>query len=139
MIFCNPKTISSKGLTLIESVISLMILSIAVGAVLGTFVVGRVGAAKTKHRIVAMNLCCARMEWAKEQSSATLTGLVGSGSTESDVAGSELMAETRQTQVVLDGNLNFIVTVTMQWTERAWGGSNAATEELVTVINRWGS
>ena len=139
MIIRTAKTTPTKGLTLVESVISLLILAITIGALLGTFVIGRIGAAKARHRLVAMNLCRARMEWTKEQPSATLAGLAGSGSSESDVAGAELLSDTRQTQVTLDSDMNFVVTVTMQWTEQSWGGSNSASEELVSVINRRGA
>ncbi|MDD5450062.1 MAG: prepilin-type N-terminal cleavage/methylation domain-containing protein [Candidatus Omnitrophica bacterium] len=58
--YCNKK--NRRGITFVEIVISLLLLSMVIGAVIGLFVVSRAMAMKSKHRILAVNLTRARIE-----------------------------------------------------------------------------
>lgn len=149
-----------KGLTLVEMVISVLILGLALGAMLGTFVIGRVSATKAKHHIQAMNLARARMEWIKDQSYAGLPRGVATvtpaypyrisdnpvtidvgrdvdGDGDLDNDGDELTG-SRITQIKPIGTPEeyLEVTVTVTWTERLLGGgSRQANEQLKTLIS----
>ena len=59
------KVKSKSGLTLVEVIVSVFILGTALCFVLATFVVGRMGLARGKHRIEARNILRAKMETLK--------------------------------------------------------------------------
>ena len=134
-----------KGLTLVEMVVSVLILGMALGVMLSCFVIGRVSATKAKHRMKAMNLLRAKMEWVKGQSYSTIEGWIGNPIIENDVddaiGADELIDDTRTTTVAYDADNNLIVTITLNWRKRRWGGlsekgggGNPPDEELVTLI-----
>lgn len=149
-----------RGLTLVEAIVSVLILGITVGAMLGVFMIGRYSVTKGKDYIEAMNLARARMEWIKAQNYADLNRGTASvtaaypylASTESvtidvgrdidndgifDNDGDELIG-TRITQVEPIGSPEeyLKVTVTVSWTERLLGGSGwQASKSLITFIS----
>lgn len=113
-----------RGITLVEILISILILGISVGAMLGSFVIGRVSATKAKHHIEAMNYARAAMEEYKD-SGATTVPLGG------DIAA--LGGTCAVTTALLGSGLEE-VTATVSWTARSLGGSSTVTEELVTIM-----
>lgn len=52
----------SKGLTLVESLVSILLLGTFVASFLGTFFVSRLGTLRAQHRMVAMNIIKQYME-----------------------------------------------------------------------------
>lgn len=124
-----------KGITLVEMVISALLLAIALGAMLGCFVIGRISAGKARNRIQAMNLARARMEWVKVQDYTYLRDLSPNPFVEPDVDAG-LIDDTRSTRVVVDADDNLIVTVTIAWQDPIWRGTKGVSEELVTLIGK---
>ncbi len=130
---------NEKGVTFIEIMISALILSLSLGGMLTTFVMGRISVAKAKHRIEAFNLIQEKVEEIKDASYGNIA--VGTV-TESNIiidlgssaSGDELIG-TRVTNVttVTEGKQ---ITVTITWTERKWGGSNQITESIVTIVSQ---
>ena len=53
---------NKRGFTLVEMVVSVLILGIASGTMLGVFMISRVSIAKAKYYMQAMNLLRVRME-----------------------------------------------------------------------------
>lgn len=123
-----------RGITLVEAVISVLILAMALGAMLGCFVIGRISAVKARNRIQVMNLARARMEWVKAQDYTALRNLSPNPFVETDVDAG-LIDDTRSTKIVVDSNDNLIVTVTIAWQDPIWGGTKEVSEELVTLIS----
>ncbi|MFC1644243.1 prepilin-type N-terminal cleavage/methylation domain-containing protein [Candidatus Omnitrophota bacterium] len=134
-----------RGLTLVEALVSVLLLGLTVGAMLGGFVIGRLSITRVHHRAKAMNLLRARMEWVKAQGYSTVEGWAGTPIVESDVddavGTNELLDDTRTTTVVKDANDNLMVTVTLNWTKQGWGGPVTKGDEanpdekLVTLMS----
>ncbi|MFH1552719.1 MAG: type II secretion system protein [Candidatus Omnitrophota bacterium] len=137
-----------RGLTLVEALVSVLLLGLTVGAMLGGFVIGRLSITRVHHRAKAMNLLRARMEWAKGQGySKLLEGTFTEDNVDDpDVTHpdrvNELIDDTRTTTVVKDLTTGILtVTVTLNWTKQGWGGpvekgdEDNPDEELVTLIS----
>ena len=131
---------NEKGVTFIEIMISALILSISIGGMLTTFVMGRVSVAKAKHRIEAFNLIQEKMEIIRDTSySSIVTELpasvtidnAGTTATTDDLIGQR---SVNVNEVVASGYKE--VTVTIIWTEHKWGGSNQVSENVVTVVSQ---
>lgn len=130
-----------KGFTLVEVIISAVILGIVIISLSNIFVLSKIGSAKAKHRMKAMNLLRAKMEEIKERPYYDIEALVGSDEIESDVDNDigtdELLNDTRTTSVSKDANNNLEVIVTIVWDEKRWLGSGQQSEDLVTLISSW--
>lgn len=119
---------NKKGMTLVEALVAILILVIVLTSMLGAFIVGRLGIERTKNRAKAMNLLRDRMEWVKSQSPPTIKGWIASPlANENDVdnatGSDELINDTRSTTVIQDASGNLIVTVTLNWEKKDWGGT----------------
>ena len=137
--FVNLK--KKKGLTLVEMVISALILGMTLGAMLGTFIIARIGATKAKHRIEVMNLLRGKIEELKDTDYDDIVdegtepvsidiGPDGVRDTDDDLVGEQSVS-------VEDKTGYKEVTVTISWDDLSWGGgSTAVSEELVTLISR---
>ena len=131
---------NKKGVTFIEIMISALILSISIGGMLTTFVMGRVSVAKAKHRIEAFNLIQEKVEAIRDTSYASIANEspasvtidnAGTAATTDDLTGQRSVSVN---EVVVDGYKE--VTVTITWTEHKWGGSNQVSENVVTVVSK---
>ena len=113
-----------KGFTLVEMVISVLILGLALGAMLGTFVMGRISATKAKHHIEAMNHARAAMEqYIHDGTTFTLPeGDIKSLNGSCSVVPSDYAADVNK------------VVATISWNERSMGGSSQVSEQLVTLV-----
>lgn len=116
---------NKRGVTLIEVLISILILGIALGAMLGSFVMGRFSATKAKHRIEAMNYARAAMELLINDQTATFT--LPDGDIKS-LNGSYSPQITNYATGIKK------VVVTISWDERSMGGSTRVSEQLVTLV-----
>ena len=130
---------NEKGVTFIEIMISALILSISIGGMLTTFVMGRVSVAKAKHRIEAFNLIQEKVEIIRDTS---YSSIVSESSTPVtiDNAGTTGTADDLIGQRSVDW-INYPnepkeITVTITWTERKWGGSNQVSESVVTIVSQ---
>ena len=114
-----------RGLTLVEMVISVLILGLALGAMLGTFVMGRVSATKAKHHIQAMNHARAAMEqYIHDGTTFTLP--------DGDI---KSLGGTCPPPVISDYAAGIKkVVVAISWNERSMGGSRQVSEQLVTLV-----
>ena len=118
-----------KGLTLVEVLISAVILGIVLISLLGVFVVGRFGSAKAKHHIEAMNHARAAMEQYIKDGTTTYTITTGDISS---LNGNCVIDETPN----YGGYTGLTrVVVTISWTPPTWGGGKEVSEELVTLIS----
>jgi len=130
-----------RGITLVEILISILILGISVGAMLGAFVIGRVSAQKAKHRIEAMNYARAAMEEYRDsgvlpEEDRPIAELEDEEGREDDEASdiATLGGTYTVTTTSLGSELEE-VTATVSWPERSLGGgSRTVTEELVTIM-----
>ena len=153
----------SKGITLVEALVSILILGITLVAMLGTFIMGRISATKAKYYIEAVNLLRAEMEEVRN----TAYGSVVSGAAQSvsidigpDLARDttdDLMGtiqvevrdkndldgdnDTTETEIDIDGDaVNDPckpVYVTISWTSPTWGGGDDVSEEVACCILFW--
>ena len=118
-----------KGLTLVEVLISAVILGIVFISLLGVFVVGRFGSAKAKHHIEAMNHARAAMEqYIKDGTTITYTITTG------DISSLNGNCVIGKTENYGDDDGLTRVVVTISWTPPTWGGGKKVSEELVTLI-----
>jgi len=121
--FVNLK--QEKALTLIEMIISVLILGLALGAMLGTFVMGRISATKAKHHIEAMNHARAAMEQYIDDGT---TYTLPDGDIKTLDGDCSVVPTTYATDIKK-------VVVTISWTDRSMGGSRTVSEELVTLVS----
>ena len=132
---------NKKGFTLVEVLISAVILGIVIISLLNIFVLSKIGSAKAKHRMKAMNLLRAEMEEIKVQDYSVIDGwIVSPRSNKNDVDNTigtdELLNDVITTSVVLANN-NLEVTVEITWDEKRWLGTGQQSEDLVTLISSW--
>lgn len=151
-----------RGFTLAEAVVSAIILGIAVGAMLGVFVIGRVSAVKAKYHIQVTNLIQSKMEELKnliyddvstvsaqniiidigqDLASGTSDDLVGQISVDvRDKYDIDNDTNTTETEIDVTGDGTNdtckAVYVTISWTSPRWGGSGTVTEEFATLISK---
>ncbi|MEA3560383.1 MAG: prepilin-type N-terminal cleavage/methylation domain-containing protein [Candidatus Omnitrophota bacterium] len=128
---------NEKGISLIEVLVSAVILVIVVVSLLGVFVIGRIGSAKVKHRAKAMNLLRAKMEEIKAQDYSDFSvGTTDEYDVENTITAGvdELLNDVITTQVASQGS-GLKVTVTIAWDEKKWlGADQQQGEELITLI-----
>lgn len=136
-------TISKKnGIALVETLLSIFILVTVLSLVLVTFIVGRMGVVRAKHRIEARNFLRAEMEMLKNT---TYKDIESEGpdiitinlgpdlieDTEDDFIGERIISVT-------DINGYKEITISFYWKERGWRkGTIKVHEKLTTYINIW--
>jgi len=134
--------LNKKGMTLVEALVSILILVIVVTGMLGAFAVGKLGTERTKNRAKAMNLLRDKMEWVKSQSPSVVEGwianpLASENDVDDPIGENDLINDTRTTTVTTDTDGNLIVTVTLNWEKKAWGGTmtkgNSSNPDLALV------
>jgi type II secretory pathway pseudopilin PulG len=149
-----------SGLTLVEAVVSMLILGIAVGAMLGVLMIGEVSTVKAKHHIEAMNLLRLKMEELKNTRYDDIASVTAQNisidigqdlirGTSDDLWGiilveardkNDIDGDGNTTEAEIDSNGDGIndsckpIYATISWTYPSWGGSSNVSEELVTLI-----
>ncbi len=128
-----------KGFTLVEVIISAAILAIVTISLLNIFVLSKIGTAKAKHRMKAMNLLRAEMEWIKAQDYFDIYDWKDNprpdkNNIDNAIGTDELLNDVITTSVV-SANNNLIVTVSITWDEKRWLGTGQQSEDLVTLIS----
>lgn len=126
-----------RGITFVEIVISLLLLGIAIGAVVGAFVVSKASATRAKHRVSAINLARAKLE--------TIKGLTYSQIPDQAIVenvvidqglpspGDELSGQRTTTILDVYGNKAiYRVTTKITWTEFG----NILEEMVITLISQ---
>jgi len=148
-----------RGFTLVESLVSIMILGLTVVAMLGVFVIGKVDVAKAKAYKAAINLARERMEELRSIGYAELSNNSGTYAiSETDIIidyGTDLdgdgdfddgkddddededeLTGTRLTGIgtITHGGYGIYLQldVTVSWQERRAGGTTATASETVT-------
>ena len=114
-----------NGTTLIENLISVLILGLVFGAMLGAFTMARFNTEMARHRIEAMNYARAAMEQYLDSGTTSITvggDIASLGGTCPPPTASSYTSDLDE------------VTVTVSWDERSLGGTNTVSEELVTLI-----
>ncbi|MFH1411092.1 MAG: type II secretion system protein [Candidatus Omnitrophota bacterium] len=144
---CGIKRVfDKKGMTLVEALVSILILVVVITSMMGAFIVGNMEIKRTKNRAKAMNLLQDRMEWVKSQSPFVIAGwisvpLPAENDVDSAFGGDDLVNDTRTTTVTQDSDGNLIVTVCLNWEKAAWGTTMTKGTvgdpdlELVTLIS----
>ena len=132
---------NKKGFTLVEVLISAVILGIVIISLLNIFVLSKIGSAKAKHRMKAMNLLRAEMEEIKVQDYSVIDGWIDNprsdkNNVDNPIGTDELLNDVITTSVVLANN-NLKVTVEITWDEKRWLGTGQQSEDLVTLISSW--
>ena len=128
-----------KAFTLVEVIISAAILGIVIISLSNIFVLSKIGGAKAKHRMKAMNLLRAEMEWIKTQDYSVIYGWIASprpnkNNVDDAIGTDELLGDVITTSVVPAGN-NLEVTASITWDEKKWLGTGQQSEDLVTLIS----
>ena len=121
------KSKNRKGFTLIEAMVSVLILGIALVVLLGSFIMGRMNAAAAKHHIEAMNHAQAAMEQCLNSGATTYTLPDGDIKI---LSGTCTVSSASYTT-----GINRIV-ATVSWNERSIGGSRQVSEQLVTLVRQ---
>ncbi|MFH1837464.1 MAG: prepilin-type N-terminal cleavage/methylation domain-containing protein [Candidatus Omnitrophota bacterium] len=119
---------NKKGMTLVESLVAMLILLFVITGMLSAFVVGKMSIYRTGNRAKAMNLLREQMELIKAQDLSTIEGWIDDPFPPEDdvddaVGGDDLIDDTRTTTVQQDADGNLIVTVTLNWAKKSWGGT----------------
>ena len=136
-----------KGITMMESVVSILIIGIATGGILGAFIVGRYSAERAKHRIAAINAINAKLEDIMSFTFFTYISVVETnfpaqaiildqrdpGDADDDLTGNMTITITdMDAGLGINGYKKVLVSVT--WTERGWGGSRVLSESAITYV-----
>lgn len=114
-----------RGFTLIEAAISVFILGLALGAMLGAFVMGRFSVIHAKHRIESMNHAQAAMEQYIDDGTAFT---LPDGDIKSLGGSCPPPVSTSYSTGIKK------VVVTISWNEPVMGGTKSRSEQLVTLI-----
>ncbi len=123
---------AKSGMTLIETLVSVIILNIALCTVLGAFVMGKMSVSRVKHKMEAVNILQKALEGLKNT---PYSNIVSGGPTPIIM---ETNLTANQTVTVIDNNGYKEVRVNLSWTETGWGqAGNAAGETFVTYISAW--
>lgn len=119
-----------RGIIFTEIVISLLLLSISVGAVIGAFVMCKASATGVKHKVAAINLARAKIEAIKSLVYSQIPAQAGAES----VAIDQGLSGQRTTAVsdVYSNSKMYKITVTVAWTEF----TRSLTEQAVTLISQ---
>ena len=157
----HKNTADMRGITLTEAVVSVLILGIAIGAMVGVFMISKVSIIKAKHYIGVTNLLQYEMEELKDAvydnvasaASQDITIDIGpdlTAGTSDDLTG-QITVEVRDKED-LDGDTDTLETtidvdgdgendackpvyVTISWTSPGWGGGSSVSEGLATLIS----
>ena len=150
-----------RGFTLVEMVVSILILGIVAVTMVGVFMIARVSIVKVKHYMQVMNLLRLGMENQKNKvygdiasvSAQPITIDIGNdaGSTSDDLVGQILVVVgdrddldgdgiTAEAEIDIDGDSTNDsckpIYVTISWTSHTLGvGSSSVSEELATLIS----
>jgi len=134
----------SRGFTLIEVLVPILIVVLAVIGLLTSFVMGRVHVAISRHRILALNAIRGKLEEVKSLGYDALNHYSPNPETESylvldggqnEESETDDLTCTRTTQVTdNDGDGSLEVTVTVTWQERVLSGDQIYTENLYTIV-----
>jgi len=135
------RLMQKSGITLIEVLLAVAILVIALSGVLATFVVGKMGVVRVKHRVAARNTMRTKVEELKNTPYANIISS-GPDSVIVDI-GPDLTQGTtddltgNQTVTVVDQNGYKEVNITLSWQEMGWGGAKTVNETLASYITIW--
>ena len=122
----------ASGMTLVETLVSVVILNIALCVVLAAFITGKMSVARVKHKAEAVNILQKKLEELKNTS---YPNIVSSGPNQIDM---DANLTANETVTVVDNNGYKEVRASLAWTETGWASSGAAVSEtLVTYINAW--
>jgi type II secretory pathway pseudopilin PulG len=116
-----------SGLTLVEALVSVIILGLASWSILGAFLMGKTSAIMAKHHMEAMNYARAAME--RYISNGSTTYALPSGDI-SDLGGSCSISTSAHATGLTQ------VTVTISWNEASMGGTRPATSEQLVMLVR---
>ena len=134
----------SKGFTLIEVAVTMLIVALAVVGLLTSFVMGRLHTAVARHRNQVVNLVRARIEEVKAKGYDYLNAFDPNASVETGVvldigqdreSPSDDLTCTRTTHITdtdADGVLE--ISVTLDWEERLMTGDQDFSESLFTIV-----
>lgn len=121
---------NQRGITFTEVMVSLLLLSISVGAVIGAFVICRASAIRAKHKIAAMNLARSKVETMKSMVYSQLPAQAGAESVTID-QGLSGQCTTEISDIYSNAKI-YKITVTVAWTEFA----HSLTQQVVTLISQ---
>jgi type II secretory pathway pseudopilin PulG len=140
----DGKMKKSRGFTLMEVLVPIIIVVLAVIGLLTSFVMGRVHTAVSRHRILALNAIRGKLEEVKSLGYDALNHYSPNPDVESYIvldSGQNEESETddltctRTTQVSdNDGDGTLEITVTVTWQERVLAGEQTYTENLYTLV-----
>ena len=123
---------TDRGVTFIEVVISLLLLGVVAGSIIGVFVISKASAIRAKHRACAINLAREKIEMIKAVDYSEVSAQAGVEAVAIDM---EATGTTGQrTTVVSDvyGNsMEYKVTSTVTWIESA-----SFEEKVITLISQ---
>ena len=133
---------SRKGLTLVEVLVALFVLTLVMGSFINVFMTARLNVTAAIERTKALNLLSYKMEWIKGQSYLYLkTYSEAIDNVDSDeTSPNALINDTRITTVSEDSNGNLIITVILNWEKKGLAGFvgkgtlDNPDERLVTLI-----
>ncbi len=134
----------SKGFSLVEVIVPMLIVVLAVVGLLTSFVMGRVHTALARHRNQAINVVRARIEELKSKGYDYLNAFDPNPAVETDVvldAGRDEesldddLTCTRTTHITdNDGDGALEIKVTVTWNERVTSGQKDFSESLFTIV-----
>jgi type II secretory pathway pseudopilin PulG len=136
----SADTRKDGALTLVEALISVIILNLFLATVLGAFVFGKLSATTAKHRIEAFNVL---RQKAEELKNTAYTSISNSTTQVTIDVGKDLVKGTADD---LKGTLAVTTTdktgykeiaITLSWKDTGWGSGRNLQEALVTYINQW--
>lgn len=130
--------VKNKGITLVETIVSILLLTISIGAMLGAFLIGKISVARAKHRISAINLARDKIEAIKGLSYAQIPSQAGSESVTIDqgtpLSGDELAGQRATTVSDAHGDSRqYKIATTVTWAEK---GATNLQETIVTLISQ---
>lgn len=130
-----------NGLTLVESLFSVILLTTTLCLVLGALGVARKSVMNVRHRMAARNIIRARMEELKNTPyMSVVTGApenvtIDFGFDQVEGTPDDLLGSREVTVTDMNGYKE--ITVTVFWLERGWGTSQMVSERAVTFISAW--
>lgn len=141
-----------RGFTLVEMVVSILILGIVAGAMIGTFMISKVSVVKAKYYIEVMNLLRGEIENLKNTPYVDIQSVAAQDITIEDNLVGQILVEvkdkddfdgdgdTTEGAIDVDGDGTNDsckpIYVTISWTSYTWGGGDSnVSEGLVTLIS----
>lgn len=129
---------NTRGVTFTEVIVSLLLLGITIGAVIGAFVMGSMSTARVKHRITAINLAREKIEIVRAVDFAGIPAQAGTENITIDAgsasSGDELTGQRTTAVLDVSGSAKeYKITVSVSWTENA--ASNTLQERIITLIS----